>query len=235
MRASCSCRCSGSCRPTIHAIRGTIARHRAEPRSRRLRAPLHDERRRERRRTAGREGAFIACSFWLVDALALTGRRDELAAMFERVLSVANDVGLLSEEYDLDRRRLVGNFPQAFSHVAVINSARVARSSRGGCSAASKHHLSIGARGHEGARHERRPIAPLASCRTELLARSVARSHEAGRQSAPRRSRSTGRRPLGCCAPPTSSPAACALALARSKSLHRSAARDSMSRADPCT
>ncbi|OJY20445.1 MAG: glucoamylase [Myxococcales bacterium 68-20] len=72
----------------------------------------------------GREGAFIACSFWLVDALALTGRRDEARTMFERALSVANDVGLLSEEYDLERRRLVGNFPQAFSHVAVINSAR---------------------------------------------------------------------------------------------------------------
>ncbi|MBX3200925.1 MAG: glycoside hydrolase family 15 protein [Labilithrix sp.] len=71
----------------------------------------------------GREGAFIACSFWLVDALVLSGRRDEARALFERVLGVANDVGLLSEEYDLDRRRLIGNFPQAFSHVAVINAA----------------------------------------------------------------------------------------------------------------
>ena len=70
-----------------------------------------------------REGAFIACSFWLVDALVLIGRRDEARALFERVLGVANDVGLLSEEYDLDRRRLIGNFPQAFSHVAVINAA----------------------------------------------------------------------------------------------------------------
>jgi GH15 family glucan-1,4-alpha-glucosidase len=70
----------------------------------------------------GREGAFLACSFWLVDALALTGRRDDARALFERLLSIRNDVGLLSEEYDPERRRLVGNFPQAFSHVAVVNS-----------------------------------------------------------------------------------------------------------------
>jgi GH15 family glucan-1,4-alpha-glucosidase len=70
----------------------------------------------------GREGAFLACSFWLVDALAMTGRRDDARALFERLLSIRNDVGLLSEEYDPERRRLVGNFPQAFSHVAVVNS-----------------------------------------------------------------------------------------------------------------
>jgi GH15 family glucan-1,4-alpha-glucosidase len=73
---------------------------------------------------SGREGAFLACSFWLVDALVLSGRRAEAIQLFERLLAVRNDVGLLSEEYDVDRKRLVGNFPQAFSHVALVNSAR---------------------------------------------------------------------------------------------------------------
>jgi GH15 family glucan-1,4-alpha-glucosidase len=72
----------------------------------------------------GSEGAFLACSFWLVDALTLARRFEEASALFERVLALRNDVGLLSEEYDTRRRRLVGNFPQAFSHVALINSAR---------------------------------------------------------------------------------------------------------------
>jgi GH15 family glucan-1,4-alpha-glucosidase len=72
----------------------------------------------------GGEGAFLACSFWLVDALVLSGRRDDATALFERLLALRNDVGLLSEQYDTQRRRLVGNFPQAFSHVALINSAR---------------------------------------------------------------------------------------------------------------
>ncbi len=71
----------------------------------------------------GKEGAFLACSFWLVDALVLAGRRNEARALFERLLSVRNDVGLLSEELDTRTGRLVGNFPQAFSHVALINSA----------------------------------------------------------------------------------------------------------------
>lgn len=72
----------------------------------------------------GREGAFLACSFWLVDALVLAGRVDEARRRFERLLDICNDVGLLAEEYDTRERRLVGNFPQAFSHVALINSAR---------------------------------------------------------------------------------------------------------------
>ena len=71
----------------------------------------------------GSEGAFLACSFWLVDALVLVGRVDDARAIFERVLAVRNDVGLLSEEYDTRYKRLVGNFPQAFSHVGLINSA----------------------------------------------------------------------------------------------------------------
>jgi len=69
------------------------------------------------------EGAFLASSFWLVDAYALTGRVEEARRMFERLVGLANDVGLLSEEYDLRAKRLVGNFPQAFSHLALVNSA----------------------------------------------------------------------------------------------------------------
>jgi GH15 family glucan-1,4-alpha-glucosidase len=72
----------------------------------------------------GSEGAFIACSYWLVDALALAGRFDEATALFERLLAVRNPLGLLAEEYDTRHGRLVGNFPQAFSHIALVNSAR---------------------------------------------------------------------------------------------------------------
>ncbi len=71
----------------------------------------------------GREGAFLACSFWLVDAYTLVGRRREAIELFERLLAVSNDVGLLAEEYDPISKRQVGNFPQAFSHVALVNSA----------------------------------------------------------------------------------------------------------------
>ncbi|MEJ7808011.1 MAG: glycoside hydrolase family 15 protein [Telluria sp.] len=69
------------------------------------------------------EGAFLACSFWLVDCLHMQGRMAEAQAMFERLLSLRNDVGLLSEEYDPRAGRLVGNFPQAFSHIALISTA----------------------------------------------------------------------------------------------------------------
>lgn len=72
----------------------------------------------------GGEGAFLACTFWLADNLCLLGRHEEGRSLFEQLLSVANDVGLLAEEYDPVSRRLVGNFPQAFSHVAVVNTAR---------------------------------------------------------------------------------------------------------------
>ena len=71
----------------------------------------------------GREGAFLACSFWLVDCLHMIGRTDDAAKLFERLLSLRNDLGLLSEEYDAIDGRLVGNFPQAFSHVSLVNSA----------------------------------------------------------------------------------------------------------------
>jgi GH15 family glucan-1,4-alpha-glucosidase len=70
------------------------------------------------------EGAFLACSFWLADNLALQGRGDEARALFERLLAIRNDVGLLAEEYDPRARRQLGNFPQAFSHVSLVNSAR---------------------------------------------------------------------------------------------------------------
>jgi GH15 family glucan-1,4-alpha-glucosidase len=69
------------------------------------------------------EGAFLACSFWLVDNLAMLGRHDEAVELFEHVLSLRNDVGLLGEEYDTALGRQVGNFPQAFSHVALVNAA----------------------------------------------------------------------------------------------------------------
>ena len=69
------------------------------------------------------EGVFLACSFWLVDNLVLQGRKAEARALFERLLGLANDVGLLAEEYDPRDKRQLGNFPQAFSHLALINSA----------------------------------------------------------------------------------------------------------------
>jgi GH15 family glucan-1,4-alpha-glucosidase len=69
------------------------------------------------------EGVFLACSFWFVDNLVLQGRREEACAMFERLLGLCNDTGLLAEEYDPRNRRQLGNFPQAFSHLALINTA----------------------------------------------------------------------------------------------------------------
>jgi GH15 family glucan-1,4-alpha-glucosidase len=69
------------------------------------------------------EGVFLACSFWLADNLCLQGRHGEARELFERLLGLANDVGLLAEEYDPVARRFLGNFPQAFSHVALVNTA----------------------------------------------------------------------------------------------------------------
>jgi GH15 family glucan-1,4-alpha-glucosidase len=69
------------------------------------------------------EGVFLACSFWLVDAYALIGRIEDARKLFERLVALRNDVGLLSEEYDIPSGRLSGNFPQALSHLALVNSA----------------------------------------------------------------------------------------------------------------
>ena len=69
------------------------------------------------------EGVFLACSFWMVGALQLQGRTADAKELFERVLSLANDVGLLAEQYDIGATRLAGNFPQALSHIALVNAA----------------------------------------------------------------------------------------------------------------
>jgi GH15 family glucan-1,4-alpha-glucosidase len=71
------------------------------------------------------EGTFLACSFWLADSYLLTGRRDQAEALFERLLALANDVGLFAEQYDPRAQRMLGNFPQALTHMALVNTARL--------------------------------------------------------------------------------------------------------------
>jgi GH15 family glucan-1,4-alpha-glucosidase len=73
----------------------------------------------------GSEGAFLACSFWLVDSYAYSGRRREAEALFDRLLGLRNDLGLLAEEFEPRTGRQIGNFPQAFSHLALVHSASV--------------------------------------------------------------------------------------------------------------
>jgi GH15 family glucan-1,4-alpha-glucosidase len=70
------------------------------------------------------EGAFLMCTFWLADNYALLGRHADARRVFERLLAIRNDVGLLAEEYDATLGRQLGNFPQAFSHVGLVNTAR---------------------------------------------------------------------------------------------------------------
>jgi GH15 family glucan-1,4-alpha-glucosidase len=69
------------------------------------------------------EGVFLPCSFWLVAVLAQQGRHEEAVELYERLLSLRNDLGLISEEYDPERKRLVGNFPQAFTHIGIVETA----------------------------------------------------------------------------------------------------------------
>ncbi len=69
------------------------------------------------------EGVFLPCSFWLVAVLAQQGRLDEAVELYERLLALGNDLGLIAEEYDPEQRRLVGNFPQAFTHLALVETA----------------------------------------------------------------------------------------------------------------
>lgn len=83
----------------------------------------------------GDEGVFLPCSFWLVDCLHLLGRKNEARALFRRLLNLRNDLGLLSEEFDPRAKRQLGNFPQAFSHVALINSAEILNENRNSDSA----------------------------------------------------------------------------------------------------
>jgi len=71
----------------------------------------------------GHEGTFFLCSYWLVDCLVMLGRREDAQRLFDRLLSVRSDLGLLAEEYDPAARRQLGNFPQAFSHIGLVNSA----------------------------------------------------------------------------------------------------------------
>jgi GH15 family glucan-1,4-alpha-glucosidase len=80
----------------------------------------------------GDEGQFLACSFWLVSALALNGRVTEARTLFERLVGLSNDLGLLSEEYDVKRQRQIGNFPQAFSHLTLIVAARAIAAAESG-------------------------------------------------------------------------------------------------------
>ena len=71
------------------------------------------------------ESAFVACSFWMIQNLAGVGRRSEAERLFEKLLARRNDLGLLSEEFDLETGHFMGNFPQALSHIALINAARM--------------------------------------------------------------------------------------------------------------
>jgi len=77
------------------------------------------------------EGLFLACSFWLADVLALQGKHDEARELFERLLDIRNDVGLLAEEYDPVAGRQLGNFPQAFTHLSLVGTALLLSEGRG--------------------------------------------------------------------------------------------------------
>jgi GH15 family glucan-1,4-alpha-glucosidase len=93
------------------------------------------------------EGVFLPCSFWLADNLALMGQVDHARQMFERLAGLANDVGLLSEEYDPKTKRLLGNFPQAFTHVALVNTASNLSAEAGPASLRARGHAVVPAAG----------------------------------------------------------------------------------------
>jgi len=95
-----------------------------------LRYPMHEGTRNVDGLPPG-EGAFLPCTLWLADNYALQGRKDEARRIVERVAALTNDLGLISEEYDPRNKRLLGNYPQAFSHVSLVNSARNLTSTRG--------------------------------------------------------------------------------------------------------
>jgi GH15 family glucan-1,4-alpha-glucosidase len=95
------------------------------------------------------EGAFIPCSFWLADAYVLTGRLADAQRLFERLVGLCNDVGLLAEEYDSGARRAVGNFPQAFSHIALVNTAYNIAATRKPCEQRSGSPIAAAAAGAE--------------------------------------------------------------------------------------
>jgi len=103
------------------------------------------------------EGAFLACSFWLADNYILQGRIAEARELFERLVALSNDVGLLAEEYDPRAKRQLGNFPQAFSHVALVNTAFNLTRSEG---PATQRAAQDGKSGREGPRAAARPPTP---------------------------------------------------------------------------
>ena len=107
--------------PDDPRVRGTHRRGREASDARWLRDAARSA------RTAGEqqplEGAFLACTLWLADAYVLAGEIDKAQALFDRVVGIANDLGLLAEEYDTVARRQTGNFPQALTHIALINTA----------------------------------------------------------------------------------------------------------------
>jgi GH15 family glucan-1,4-alpha-glucosidase len=100
------------------------------------------------------EGAFLPCSFWLADAYVLTGRPAEARRLFERLVGLCNDVGLIGEEYDTGTQRLVGNFPQALSHIALINTAHNIASTTKPCEQRSGNTRLVAANGGTGPRSE---------------------------------------------------------------------------------
>ncbi len=109
--------------PTDPRILGTIAAVERELLDDGLVRRYHPSKAPELDGLPGREGVFLVCSFWLVDAYWLAGRREDARALYERLLALRNDVGLLAEEYDPAAKRQLGNFPQAFSHVGIVEAA----------------------------------------------------------------------------------------------------------------